>query len=66
MKIRMLRQHGSYRVGEVVDLPPQQAERLMAWEYAAAVRDTQQELIETASVEPAAETADVTPRRRRK
>ena len=65
MKIRMARPHGSYKPGDVVDLPEQQAQTLIAWEYATEVRDTQQQLIETASVEPVTERADVTPRRRR-
>jgi len=62
----MLRPYGAYKPGEVLDLPQRQAEGLVAWEYAAEVRDSQQTLIETASVEPVAETADVTPRRRKK
>lgn len=66
MKIRMKRAHGAYKVGEVVDLPERQALSLVAWEYATEVRDAQHELIETASVEPVAESADMTPRRRRK
>ena len=66
MKIRMARQHGAYKPGEVVDLPEQQATSLIAWEYATEVRDSQQTFIETASVEPVAESADITPRRRRK
>ena len=66
MKIRMARQHGVYKPGEVIDLPARQASSLIAWEYATEVRDSQQTLIETASVEPVAESADVTPRRRKK
>jgi len=66
MKIRMKRPHGAYRPGEVIELPDQQALSLIAWEYASEVRDSQQTLIETASVEPVAESADLTPRRRRK
>ena len=66
MRIRMARQHGAYRPGEVVDVPERQARSLIAWEYATEVRDSQQTLIETASVEPVAESADVTPRRRKK
>jgi hypothetical protein len=66
MKIRMARAHGAYKVGEVIDLPERQAQSLIAWEYATEVRDSQQTLIETASVEPVAESADLTPRRRRK
>jgi hypothetical protein len=65
MKIRMLRPYGAYKAGEVLDLPPQRAEGLIAWEYATEVRDEQRRLIETASVEPVVERADVTPRRRR-
>jgi hypothetical protein len=65
MKIRMLRPYGAYKAGEVLDLPQRVAEGLIAWEYAAATREDQQTLIETASVEPKAERADVTPRRRR-
>ena len=66
MKIRMSRELGAYKPGEVVDLPERQAQSLIAWEYATEVRDAQQTLIETASVEPAVESADLTPRRRRK
>jgi hypothetical protein len=62
----MKRPHGAYRPGEVIELPDQQALSLIAWEYASEVRDSQQTLIETASVEPVAESADLTPRRRRK
>jgi hypothetical protein len=62
----MLRPYGAYKPGEVLDLPERQAEGLVAWEYATEVRDSQQTLIETASVEPVAETADVTPRRRKR
>ena len=65
MKIRMARPHGSYKPGEVVDLPETQARTLIAWEYATEVCDTQQRLIETAAIEPVAEQADVTPRKRR-
>lgn len=65
MKIRMLRPYGAYKAGEVLDLPQRVAEGLIAWEYAAAARKDQQTLIETASVEPKVERADVTPRRRR-
>jgi hypothetical protein len=62
----MLRPYGAYKAGEVLDLPQRQAEGLIAWEYATEVRDSQQNLIETASVEPVTETADVTPRRRKR
>lgn len=66
MKIKMKKAHGSYRVGEIVELPERDAESLIAWEYAERVHDSQQTLIETATVETRAETADVTPKRRRK
>jgi hypothetical protein len=66
MKIRMARAHGAYKPGEVIELPERQARSLIAWEYATEVRDSQQTLIETASVEPVTESADITPRRRRK
>lgn len=65
MKIQMLRAYGAYKAGEILDLPQRQAEGLIAWEYARAIRGDQQKMIETASVEPSQETADVTPRRRR-
>jgi hypothetical protein len=50
----------------VLDLPERQAQSLIAWEDAVEERNAQQDLIETASVEPVAESADLTPRRRRK
>jgi hypothetical protein len=62
----MARAHGAYKPGEVIELPERQARSLIAWEYATEVRDSQQTLIETASVEPVTESADITPRRRRK
>jgi hypothetical protein len=65
VRIRMKKPHGAYRVGEIVQLPERDADSLIAWEYAERVSDSQA-MIETASVEPAAETADVTPRRRKK
>jgi hypothetical protein len=66
MKIRMAKVYGAYGKGEIVELPERQAESLIAWEYATRVDDSQQSLIETAAVEPVVETADVTPRRRKK
>lgn len=65
VRIRMRKAHGAYRVGEIVELPERDADSLIAWEYAERAADTQT-FIETASVEPVAQTADVTPRRRRK
>lgn len=64
MKIRMSRPYGAYKAGESVEVDPGLAARLLAWGY--AVEDRQQDLIETATVEHRAETADVTPKRRRK
>lgn len=66
VRIRMKKAHGAYRVGEIVELPERDADSLVAWEYAERAQDAQQNLIETATDEPKTETADVTPRRRRK
>jgi hypothetical protein len=66
MKIRMARAHGAYKPGEVIEVPERLARNLIAWEYAKEVQDDQQTLIETASVEPVVESADVTPRKRRR
>jgi len=66
MKIRMAKPHGAYKPGEVIEVPERLALNLIAWEYATEVRDDQQTLIETASVKPVAESADVTPRKRRR
>lgn len=60
MKIKMTRPYGLHKAGEIVDVPERIAARLLAWEYAAVVRD---EPIETASVEPVAEQAAITPRK---
>lgn len=62
IRVRMKRAYGAYRAGEIVEVDEGLAARLLAWDYAS--RDTQQTLIETAAVEPDAERADVTPRRR--
>jgi len=62
IKVRMLRAYQAYKIGEVVEVDEGFAARLLAWGY--ATRETQQSLIETAAVEPDAERADVTPRRR--
>ena len=62
IRVRMKRAYGAYKAGEVVEADEGLAARLLAWDYAS--RDTQQTLIETAAVEPDAERADVTPRRR--
>ena len=64
MKLRMLRPFRSYRTGQVVEIPGGLALELIGKRF--AVQDRQQELIETAAVEHAVETADATPKRRRR
>ena len=61
MKIRLVRNYSTYRLGAVVDCEDATAQRLIA--DGIAERETQMDLIETASVEPAGERADMTPRR---
>jgi len=63
MRIKMSRAYASYKAGELVDVDDGLAARLLAWGY--AVEDRQRDLIETAAVEHRAESADVTPKRRR-
>lgn len=63
-KLRMLRPFRNYRTGQVVEIPGGLAVELIAKKF--AVEDRQQELIETAAVEHPVETADATPKRRRK
>jgi hypothetical protein len=63
-KLKMLRSFRSYRPGQVVEIPGGLAAELIAKRF--AVEDRQQELIETAAVEHDVETADATPKRRRK
>jgi hypothetical protein len=60
--VRMNRAYGSYRAGEVVEVYTSFGDRLIAWGY--ATREERRPLIETAAVEPVAEQADVTPRRK--
>ena len=61
VKIKLLTNYSTYRVGAVVDCEDATAHRLIA--DGIAEREQQMDLIETASVEPVAERADVTPRR---
>jgi len=61
-KLKMLRAFKNYRAGQVVEIPGGLAAELIAKRF--AVEDRQQELIETAAIEPATETADATPKRR--
>ena len=63
-KLKMLRSFRSYRPGQVVEIPGGLAAELIAKRF--AVEDRQQELIETAAVEHDVETADATPKRRKR
>lgn len=63
-KLRFVRAWRSYRTGDVVDVPGGLAAQLIATNV--AVEDRQANLLETAAVEQPTETADATPRRRRK
>lgn len=62
MKIKLVKAHGSYRKGEVIELDARLAAELVADGRATPVPPSP--LIETASLEFDAETADATPRRR--
>ena len=62
VKIKLLTNYSTYRVGAVVDCEDETAHRLIR--DGIAERDGQMSLIETASVEPVAERADLTPRKR--
>jgi hypothetical protein len=63
-KLRFVRPWRVYRSGQVVEVPGGMAAELIA--KRVAVEDTQRKLIETAAVEPVVETADATPKRRRR
>jgi hypothetical protein len=60
-KIKFVRSWRAYRSGQVAEISGGLATQLLA--QGVAVEDRQQKLIETAAVEPEAETADATPRR---
>lgn len=62
VKIKLLTNYSTYRVGTVVDCEERTAQRLIR--DGIAVREGQLDLIETASVEPISERADATPRKR--
>lgn len=62
VKIRLLKNYSTYRLGAVVDCEDATSIRLIA--DGIAEREKQMDLIETASVEPAGERADLTPRKR--
>lgn len=61
VKIRLTKNYSTYRVNDVVECDDAVAARLLA--DGRAVREPQMDLIETAAIEPAAETADNTPRK---
>ena len=61
-KLRFTRSWRGYRSGQVVEIAGGLASQLLA--QGVAIEDRQQDFIETAAVEPVAETADATPRKR--
>lgn len=61
-KLKFTRAWRGYRKGQVVDVPGGIATQLLAQRI--AINDSQPQLIETAAVEHATETADATPRKR--
>jgi hypothetical protein len=63
-KITFTRAWRAYRKGQTVEVAGGLATQLLA--QRVAVEDTQGQLIETAAVEHEAETADATPRKRRR
>lgn len=64
MKLKFTRAWRGYRTGQVVEIAGGLAAQLIAQNV--AVEERQQDLIETAALEPQAETADATPKRRRR
>jgi hypothetical protein len=64
VKIKLVQNYSTYTVGRVVDCEDETAERLIR--DGIAVRESQMDLIETATVEPEVERADARPRRGRK
>jgi hypothetical protein len=64
VKIKLVKNYSTYTVGRVVDCENETAERLIR--DGIAVRESQMDLIETATVEPEVERADARPRRGRK
>ena len=63
-KIKFVRSWRAYRKGQTVEVAGGLATQLLA--QRVAVEDNQPRLIETAAVEHEAETADATPRKRRR
>jgi hypothetical protein len=62
MKLKFTRAWRGYRKGQVVEVAGGLATQLLA--NRVAVEDRQSDLIETAAIQPATETADATPRKR--
>lgn len=65
MKIRFTKGYSTYRPNDVVECDDEVAKRLIA-DGRAVPEHPQPSLIETASVDPGGESADLTPRRRHK
>ena len=63
MKIKFTANYSTYRPGDVADCDSDVAHRLIA--EGRATPEKHIDLIETASVEPNGESADLTPRRRK-
>lgn len=61
-KIKLVRPFRSYVKGAVIDVPGGQAIEMIR--AGIAIEETQQQLLETASLEPEARTADATPKKR--
>lgn len=61
-KIKLVRPFRSYVKGAVIDVPGGQALEMIRAGF--AIEETQQQLLETASLEPEARTADATPKKR--
>ena len=61
MKIRLLKNYSTYRIGAIVDCEDETAHRLIR--DGLAERERQMDLLESASVQHDAERADATPRR---
>lgn len=62
VKLKFCRAWRGYSKGQTAELPGGLAQQLLA--QRVAVHDNQQPLIQTAAIEHATETADVTPRKR--
>jgi len=62
VKIKFQKQYSTYRPGDVVECDDEVAHRLIA--DGRAVPERQGQLVEMASIEPAGESTNITPRRR--